>query len=466
MGIESLQRVSFRRGPERRTTQGPQDVRRRGQDQRRLSISWIPLFRNADEAAISEILADCEVLLLPAGTPLLRPGQTNHNVYTLLSGQIAAHLDANLSPDAAISISSGECVGELSAIDGKPVSALVLALTDARVLELSREVFWYRLMALPGVAINLMATLAERMRKTNEVALKAQRQQLELIHLRKELDVARQLQASMLPLQRPMFPQRNDIEVCGLMEAASVVGGDFFDGFFVDERTLFFCIGDVSGHGIAAALFMARTIGLLRILAMTTLHPDKLLEALNDRLCVGNDANIFVTLFCGFLDVDSGKLLYSNGGHCAPLLSAGGQARPLAIPKGALVGAYPGLTYSSMEQELTPGDVLFCYTDGVTEAHNSTGGEFSESRCLGILGQAGSSPLSTLLDDVRSEVARFSGSDLLDDDCTMLAVRRPPVTPDSRPIATTQTPQPMLPGRGSRPAAEPVADRRAATCDP
>ena len=436
MGIESLQRVSFRRGPERRTTQGPQDVRRRGQDQRRLSIGWIPLFRNADEAAIGEILADCEVLLLPAGTPLLRPGQTNHNVYTLLSGQIAAHLDANLSPDAAISISSGECVGELSAIDGKPVSALVLALTDARVLELSREVFWYRLMALPGVAINLMATLAERMRKTNEVALKAQRQQLELIHLRKELDVARQLQASMLPLQRPMFPERDDIEVCGLMEPASVIGGDFFDGFFVDDHKLFFCIGDVSGHGIVAALFMARAIGLLRILAMTTLHPDKLLETLNERLCIGNDSNIFVTLFCGFLDVDSGKLRYSNGGHCAPLLSAGGQTPPLAIPKGSQIGAYPGLAYASMEHELEPGDVLFCYTDGVTEAHNSLGDEFTENRCLGILGEGGSCSLPALLDEVRGEVARFAGSDVLDDDCTMLAVRRPLLAPGSGPTAT------------------------------
>ena len=436
MAIESLQRVSFRRGPERRTAQRALEARQRGTDQRRLSIGWIPLFRNADEAAIAEILADCEVLLLPAGTPLLRPGETNHNVYTLLSGQIAAHLDANLSPDAAIAISSGECVGELSAIDGKPVSALVLALTDARVLELSRDVFWYRLMALPGVAINLMATLAERMRKTNEVALKAQRQQLELVHLRKELDVARQLQASMLPLQRPMFPERNDIEVCGLMEPASVIGGDFFDGFFVDDHKLFFCIGDVSGHGIVAALFMARTIGLLRILAMTILRPDKLLETLNERLCIGNDANIFVTLFCGFLDVDSGSLHYSNGGHCAPLLSAGGQARPLTIPKGALIGAYPGLAYASMEHELKPGEVLFCYTDGVTEAHNSMGGEFTESRCLGILGQAGSCPLSTLLDEVRGEVARFAGSDLLDDDCTMLAVRRPLVAAGGEPTAT------------------------------
>ncbi len=273
------------------------------------------------------------------------------------------------------------------------------------------------------------------MRKTNEVALKAQRQQLELIHLRKELDVARQLQASMLPLQRPMFPQRNDIEVCGLMEPASVIGGDFFDGFFVDDHKLFFCIGDVSGHGIVAALFMARTIGLLRILAMTILHPDKLLETLNERLCIGNDANIFVTLFCGFLDVDSGKLLYSNGGHCAPLLSGDGQTRPLAIPKGALIGAYPGLAYASMEHELERGDVLFCYTDGVTEAHNSGGEEFTESRCLGILGEGGSCPLPTLLEEVRGEVARFAGSDLLDDDCTMLAVRRPLLAPGSGPTA-------------------------------
>ena len=447
MPIESLQRVSFRRGPERRTNQGAHDIRRRGQDQRRLSVSWIPLFRDADEAAVSEILADCQVLLLPAGTPLLKPGETNHNVYTLLSGRIAAHLDANLSPDAAIAIASGECVGELSAIDGKPVSALVLALTDSRVLELPRDVFWHRLMALPGVASNLMISLVERMRRTNDVALKAQRQQLELSHLRKELDVARQLQASMLPLQRPMFPERNDLEVCGLMEAASVVGGDFFDGFFVDDDQLFFCIGDFSGHGIAAALFMARTIGLLRILAMSASRPDRLLETLNERLCLGNEANIFVTLFCGFLDVKSGSLRYSNGGHCAPLLYAGGQARPLAIPKGALIGAYPGLAYTSMECRIDPGDILFCYTDGVTEAHNGIGDEFSESRCLAILGQAGAHPLATMLDEVRREVARFTGSELLDDDCTMLAIRRP--LPTSVGGTPAKPPQAAVAGCGA-----------------
>ncbi|MDP2823355.1 MAG: SpoIIE family protein phosphatase, partial [Sulfuritalea sp.] len=423
MAEEFPQRRLFGRRPERRTAEESSDGGRQPNDRRKLSIGWISLFRGANENAIHKTLGDCEVLLVPAGTPLLRPGETNHSVYILLSGKVAAHLDDNLNPDVAIPIPPGECIGELSAIDGKQVSALVLALTDARVLKLSREIFWNRIMSVPGVASSLMVTLAERMRRTNEMALKAQREQLELVHLRKELDVARRLQISMLPLQRPMFPHRHDIEVCGFMEPASQVGGDLFDAFFVDERTLFFCIGDVSGHGIAAALFMARTIGLLRMLAINTVQPDKLLELLNDRLCLANDANIFVTLFCGFLDVGSGKLRYSNAGHCAPIVATGAHAALLDIPKGTLIGAFPGRRYSSMEYGLKPGDLLFCYTDGVTEAQDPQGDEFSEKRCLELLGRAESASLSALLEGLRREVTGFTGSPLLDDDCTMLALR-------------------------------------------
>jgi sigma-B regulation protein RsbU (phosphoserine phosphatase) len=390
-------------------------------DRRKQSIRWIPLFRESNEDAIHQTLCDSEVLLLPAGTPLLRPGEQNQSVFILLSGEVAAHLDDSLN--VAIPIPPGECIGELSAIDGKHVSALVLAITDAQVLKLSRDVFWNRVMAVPGVASKLMITLTERTRRSNEMALKAQREQLELIHLRKELDVARQLQTSMLPLQRPMFPERNDIEICGFMEPASQVGGDLFDAFFVDERTLFFCIGDVSGHGIAAALFMARTISLLRMLAMNTAQPDKLLESLNDRLCLANDANIFVTLFCGFLDVDSGRLSYSNAGHCAPILASGPHSRSLDIPRGTLVGAFPGRRYSAMEHKLEPGDLLFCYTDGITEAQDEAGAEFSEQRCMDALGNAGTVALHSLLDGLRRDVAMFTGSALLDDDCTMLVLR-------------------------------------------
>ncbi len=421
MNASAITATRFRRGPDQRFAEDAGDCL---PERRCLGLDWIPLFQGANEQALKDTLGDCDVLLLPAGTPLLKTGEPNHNVYIVLSGRVVAHLDVVMNPDAAISIAPGECVGELSAIDGKPVSALVIALSDARVLMLTREVFWHQLMRMPDMAERLMIILSERMRRSNELALKAQREQLELLHLRKELDVARQLQLSMLPLQRPIFPERSDIEVCGFMEPAEKVGGDFFDVFFVDEHTLFFCVGDVSGHGVPAALFMARTIGLLRILAASGLAPDRLLSDINQRLCDGNETNLFVTLFCGFLDLRSGLLRYSNGGHCAPLVAQGGKAGFLPIPKGPLIGAFNEAQYLAFERCLLPGEVFYCYTDGVTEAQNAHEEEFGDERCAQVLASLDSLPLPEMLDRIRSHLAGFCDSDRLDDDCTMLSVRR------------------------------------------
>jgi sigma-B regulation protein RsbU (phosphoserine phosphatase) len=414
----------FSRGSDRRIANLPSAQERRRGERRDMAIHWITLFRDADRRELDQALVDCDVLLLPAGTPLLRLGEANRNVFILLSGKLIAQLGEDASPDTAIDISPGECIGELSAIDGKPISALVLAVSDVRVLRLDREVFWNRLMLLRGVAENLMTTLTERMRRASQKALALQSERLELKHLKKELEVARQLQASMLPLQRPLFSWRSDIEVCGFMEPASKVGGDLFDAFFVDNRTLFVCIGDVSGHGIAAALLMVRVIGLLRMLAMDTMQPEKILETLNDRLCIGNDASLFVTLFCGFLDVHSGRFVYSNGGHCAPMVCTGRDVAPLPLPKGVLVGAASGRRYSSMQRDLAIGETLFCYTDGVTEAENQLGAQFSEDGCVELLRRGATGDLPALLDSLYENVVSHTGSALLADDCTMLALRR------------------------------------------
>jgi len=416
----------FRRGPDRRVGNVPVARERRRGSRRSEEIQWIPLFRNAGQRELDEALTDCKVLVLPAGATLLRAGEPNRNVYVLLTGRLVAHLGDEPGAETGIDIDilPGECIGELSAIDGKPISALVRAAADVRVLQLDSEVFWNRLMRLRGVAENLLVTLTERMRRASDKALALQREQLELKHLRKELDVARQLQASMLPLQRPLFPGRSDIEVCGFMEPASKVGGDLFDAFFVDDRTLFVCIGDVSGHGIAAALFMVRVIGLLRTLAMETTQPEKLLETVNDRLCIGNDANLFVTLFCGFLDVPTGGFVYANGGHCPPLVGAGRDAAFLPLPKGMLLGAASGRHYASLRRDLAVGETLLCYTDGVTEAENPAGEPFSEQRCLEALRRGAKTPLPDLLDTLHEKVAGHTGSKAMADDCTMLAVRR------------------------------------------
>jgi sigma-B regulation protein RsbU (phosphoserine phosphatase) len=388
-------------------------------------IGAITLFRGVDPAAVAGVIDDCEIRDLPAGTILLEPGQANETIYLLLSGQVAAHLDNPQAPERGIAIHPGESVGELSVIDGKPVSAYIVAATDSRVLVLPGAVFWSRLAPMPGVTRNLLAALTARMRRSNEAVLEAQRKQLDLEHLRRELLVARQLQTSMIPLAGRLFPERGDIEIAGMMNPASEVGGDFFDAFFVDERHLFLCVGDVSGHGIPAALFMARTMGLIRISAMSTRSPERLLERINEQLCAGNDASIFVTLFCAFLDVTSGRLVYANAGHCAPLVAAQDRAATIPMPPGALIGAMPGLRFEAKELSLAKGSALVCYTDGVTEAQSGDGRQFSLDRLLAIAAGHAGRPVEAMLEAVQRELAGFLGHGAPSDDCTILAVRRP-----------------------------------------
>lgn len=397
-----------------------------------LAYAQIPLFRDVEEGLLEAALSDCERLRLPAGTTLLEPGQANDRIYIILSGTVVVHLASDAERSHGLTIPLGQCIGEFSTIDGKPVSALVTVETEAWVLVLRQEVFWSRLVTLSGVARNMMVSLTERTRLANQVALEAQRERLELAQLRKELTLARELQASMLPLQRPLFPERREIEICALMEPASSVGGDFFDAFFVTDHSLFVCIGDVSGHGITASLLMARTIGLLRILAFTEHSPHQLLARLNDSMVEGNETSVFATIFCGFLDVRNGHFVYSNGGHCNPLRSGAAGTEVLTLPRGVLVGAFPGMAYRSLTIDLDPGDLLLIYTDGLTEAESGGGEQFSVSGGMEVLRRERDTPLPELLDRLREDVRRFTGRDSLEDDFTLLALRRPAVhAPDA-----------------------------------
>jgi sigma-B regulation protein RsbU (phosphoserine phosphatase) len=398
-----------------------QELRHQG----RQGFDVMTLFRGVDPCSVIDAVRECDVQTVAPDSVLLEAGTANDTIYVLLSGRLAAHLDTALIRGVPISIDIGESVGEMSTIDGKPVSARVSAVTEARVLNLPGALFWSRIAGIPGVTRNLLASLSTRMRRANETMLEAQRRHLALEHLRRELQVARQLQASMIPGRGRLFPERRDIEVAGLANSASEVGGDFFDAFFVDDRHMFVCVGDVSGHGIPAALFMARTMGLIRIAAMRTRQPARLLEHLNQQLCSGNDANIFVTIFCAFLQVATGRLTFANAGHCAPLLAHEGRASRLPLPKGALVGVIPGLHYTANEMELQPGVALVCFTDGIPEAESKSGREFSQERLAAVVAAHSSGSVESLLDGVQRELLAFLDGVELADDCTLLGVRRP-----------------------------------------
>jgi sigma-B regulation protein RsbU (phosphoserine phosphatase) len=279
---------------------------------------------------------------------------------------------------------------------------------------------------LPGVAGNLLLALAERMRRANAAALKTQREQLELQHLRRELQIARQLQVDMVPqLNCPLFPARDDVDACGFMEPGPKVGGSLFDCYFADRQHLFFCIGDVSGQGMAAALFMSRVVSVLRNLVPDyVMEPAGLLSDVNSRLCEGNDANVFAALFCGYLHVGNGKVRYSNAGHCAPLLAWNGGSKRVPVPKGALLGAVPNMSYLNCDITLAKDDLLLCHTDGLVTARNTAQDEFGERRVLEQLAGHAHLTLPELLAGIRASARAFVATETLDDDCTMLALRR------------------------------------------
>jgi len=241
--------------------------------------------------------------------------------------------------------------------------------------------------------------------------------------LQSELLIAAKIQSSMLPNEFPPFPDRTGFDIYALMDPAKEVGGDFYDFFFISENKLAIVIADVSGKGIPAALFMVRAKTLLKNMAQQGKPLAEVIEIVNNMLCEGNDECMFVTVFLGVLDIISGHFTYVNGGHDVPLIKQGGSFNWLPVKPGFMPGFMPGTKYEQDEITLQKGDVLFLYTDGITEAENPDKEPFSEKRLEGIVNECNYSCAKELLDFVRAKVDDFAKGEEQFDDITMLALR-------------------------------------------
>ena len=420
------------RGADRRKAPGgisatkpaPVSDRRRPDDRRRNGyISQLQLFSTIAYDVVEAVLAECAILEVPAGTILLVPGQANDSIHLLVSGRLRIHLDSADSPDY-IAIEEGGCFGELSIIDGRPVSAYVVADRASRVLVIHERVFWERLIPHPGVARNLLRALSERMRANGDIILARMKDKLALETLQKELSIAQSIQLGMLPAGSRLIPDRAEVQAYAIMEPAKNVGGDFYDAFFAAPDLLFVAVGDVSGKGMPAALFMARTITQMRMEVVRRRSPSAVLEAVNRALCEGNDAGMFVTLFCGILEIETGKFIYANAGHNPPLL-LGEDGKPgfLTLKKGLVAGIMENSRYPGDTLQLAPGQSLLLYTDGVTEAMDPGEAFYSEARLLAKLGAGDWDGPRAMIDTVRADMAEFSQDAPQADDITMLALR-------------------------------------------
>lgn len=439
-------RAFVSRGADRRVTNtgasaaaGLAVERRGGRDRRAFGfISTARLFRGVPYALVEPVLATCRLRRCVDGEVLVRPGAQNDRVGLVLQGRLRVHLEAPTS-DEFIEILAGECVGEMSVIDGKPVSAYVIADAGCELLVIEGRTFVERLLTVPQVARNLVSMLAERMRRSNRAYLERLKASLDFERIRREIDFAAEIQASMLPHRSPMFPDRRDIECAAGMRPARDVGGDFFDAFFVGPQRLFFAVGDVCGKGLPAAMLMVRALTLVRAEAArrqwsrpTTI--EHIVELVNAQLTEGNDSGLFLSLFCGVLDLNAGALTYVNAGHNPPILSRPGEsAQFLSGPRNPVIGLAEGLRYEAGQAMLPPDGALIAYSDGVTEAENAVGDFFGEDVLLTLVdAQPTGTDAQSRLADILGAVAAFVGGHEQADDITLLVLRRSAVTPVDR----------------------------------
>jgi len=238
-----------------------------------------------------------------------------------------------------------------------------------------------------------------------------------------ELAFAKAIQHSALPSVFPPYPGRREFDIHAAMFTAKEVGGDFYDFYFVNEDTLAFLIADVSGKGIPAAMFMMQSKTLLKSCAESGMSVEQVFTTANKKLCESNDAGMFVTAWMGLLNVKTGQMTFANAGHNPPLLRrADGSFEYLKTRAGFVLAGMEGIRYRKNELQLNPGDTIFLYTDGVTEATDACEKLYGEERLLNLLNRTPAASARSTCETVKADVDAFAGGAEQFDDITMLCL--------------------------------------------
>ena len=260
-------------------------------------------------------------------------------------------------------------------------------------------------------------------------AIALERAQLTEAYIEKQrmeetLRLAHDIQMDLLPKQLPPFSNRSKLDLHAAMIPAQEVGGDLYDFFLIDEHNLFFVIGDVSGKGVPAALFMAVAKTLIKAFARKGLLPHEVLTTVNTELCLHNESCTFVTMFCGVLNTTTGEIQYTNGGHNPPLLvQQGGEGFYFGESGGMVLGILEDANFQTHTMQLKPGDSLFMYTDGVTEAIDAQSALFSEERLKQVFLTLRQKSSQEIIEGILEQLRQFSEGQPQFDDITMMNVK-------------------------------------------
>lgn len=239
-----------------------------------------------------------------------------------------------------------------------------------------------------------------------------------------ELRIAHDIQMGILPKLFPPFPEHREFDIYASIEPAKEVGGDLYDFFFLDENHFCFLVGDVSGKGVPAALFMAVTKTLLKVVAERRLEPGEVLTKVNYDLAEDNESCMFVTLFLALININTGEVRYASAGHNPPLLLPKGKDAHWVPPQNELVaGIMEETVYTTRSLTVQPGDTLFLYTDGVTEAMDREQALYSEERLVEVMNRCQGKSAEQIIGTVDKSLKEFTGGAEQSDDITMLAMQ-------------------------------------------
>jgi phosphoserine phosphatase RsbU/P len=268
----------------------------------------------------------------------------------------------------------------------------------------------------------LAASFNEMTRRLNESIKHLKETTAAKERIESELQIAHEIQMSMVPKIFPPFPDRPEFDIFATLVPAKEVGGDLYDFFIIDDDHLCFAVGDVSGKGVPASLFMAVTKTLFRATAGNGGTPGEILARLNAELCRDNESCMFVTFFCAILNIRTGQVDYSNGGHNLPYYLHHDGISPLENAGGRALGLAEQSPYASGRMVLGPGEGLLLYSDGVTEAMNSSEALYSDQRLARFLASNRRSSPRQIIGDLVSDVRHFAGGAPQSDDITVLAL--------------------------------------------
>ena len=271
--------------------------------------------------------------------------------------------------------------------------------------------------ALAGSFMFMQAELKKNVRQLLETTAAKERYM-------SELSMAREIQMSIVPKEFPPFPDIKEFDLFALLEPAREVGGDLYDYFMLDNDHLCFTVGDVSDKGMPAALYMAIARTLIQSHSSKESSPSKIMVRVNDDLSKDNPKNMFVTLIIAIMNIRTGHVRYANAGHNLPIiLSPDSDCHYVQGVSGPVAGAMEGLPYKELSMDLSPGDALFIYTDGITEAMNINQELFSDDRLLNDIRQAETTEVENLVKIIRQRVVEFVDGAPQSDDITMLMLK-------------------------------------------